>query len=122
VSGVQNQILPSGITITISTLVSGTLISMIGYYVPFMWVGAAIFTVGCYLLHTLLRSSSMKAWFGYKVIVGIGYGFSVQILYLAVQVVIISVDRPLANTLVSFRLLEETRAQHRRERVSDIAH
>lgn len=99
VSGVQ--ILPSGITIAIATLFGGTLITMMGYYVPFMWAGAAIFTVGCYLLHTLVRSSTIKAWFGYQVIVGIGYGFAVQIPYLAVQVVIVSLDRPLANALVS---------------------
>ncbi|RAO71641.1 uncharacterized protein BHQ10_007653 [Talaromyces amestolkiae] len=99
VSGVQ--ILPSGITIAIATLVSGIFITMVGYYVPFMWTGAAIFTVGCYLLHTLVWSSTMKAWFGYQVIIGIGYGISVQVPYLAVQVVVISVDRPLANALIS---------------------
>ncbi|CRG87458.1 hypothetical protein PISL3812_04476 [Talaromyces islandicus] len=113
----------SGITIAIATLVSGTFITIIGSYVPFMWAGAAIFTVGCYLLHTLVRSSTMKVWFAYQVIVGIDYGFPVQILYLAMQVVIVSVDRPLGNASVSlFQALGGALGLSIAENVSDITH
>lgn len=96
------NILPYGITITLATLVSGTLITISGIHIPFMWFGAGIFAVGSGLLHTLTRSSPMREWFGYQVLAGIGYGAGVQVPFFAVQVVLGATDIPVGSALVVF--------------------
>ncbi|KAE8549902.1 hypothetical protein EYB25_008427 [Talaromyces marneffei] len=75
------SILPYGVTISIATLISGTLVTLSGFYVPFMWVGSGIFVAGSGLLYTLSRSSPFAKWFGY-------------------QVVLAAADIPLGSTLV----------------------
>ncbi|KAK7402588.1 hypothetical protein QQX98_011659 [Neonectria punicea] len=98
VSGIN--ILPYGVTISIATLISGTLMTLSGYYVPFMWLGAAIFTVGGGLFYTLSESSSLAQWFGYQVLSGVGYGVTVQVPIFAIQVVLTAADIPLGTTMV----------------------
>jgi hypothetical protein len=67
-----------------------------------MWVGSAIFTIGCGMLYTLTVSSSSAKWIGYQVLAGLGCGASVQIPFIAVQVVSSEKDMPTANALVFF--------------------
>lgn len=67
-----------------------------------MWLGSAIFTIGCGLLYTLTVSSSPAKWIGYQVLAGLGCGASVQIPFIAVQVVTTEKDMPTANALVFF--------------------
>ena len=95
------DILPYGITITVATLVSGSLITYSGYHIPWMWAGSAVFSVGSGLLHTLTRSSPVGEWFGYQVVGGIGYGVTVQIPYFAIQVVLGQGDIPPASALIA---------------------
>ncbi|KAB5580054.1 major facilitator superfamily domain-containing protein [Coniochaeta sp. 2T2.1] len=99
VSGLD--ILPYGITIVVSTIVSGSFITMSGYHIPWMWLGSAVFTVGAGLLHTLNRDTPMSRWFGYQIVGGIGYGVTVQIPFFAIQVVLGQVDIPTASALVA---------------------
>ncbi|KAF5011385.1 hypothetical protein FDECE_2496 [Fusarium decemcellulare] len=94
------NILPHGVTVTVATLISGTLMTLSGYYVPFMWLGSAMFTVAGGLLYTLSRSSPIRSWFGYQVLAGGGYGTTVQIPIFAVQVVLSKADIPLGTTMV----------------------
>ncbi|KAH7233406.1 hypothetical protein BKA59DRAFT_497268 [Fusarium tricinctum] len=80
VKGVDPQtsgidILPHGLTITIKTLIVGSVVTWLGYYVPFMWVGSAVFTTGAGLLHTLTEETSMAKWFGYEIPI-----FAVQVV------------------------------------------
>ncbi|KAG5660141.1 hypothetical protein KAF25_003663 [Fusarium avenaceum] len=56
-SGVD--ILPHGVTVTIATLIVGSVVTWLGYYVQFMWVGSAVFTTGAGLLHTLDQETLM---------------------------------------------------------------
>lgn len=49
----------------------------------------------------MTRESPVREWFGYQVLLGIGFGIAVQIPYLAVQVVTPVVDIPIANALIS---------------------
>ncbi|KAF5982095.1 major facilitator superfamily transporter [Fusarium bulbicola] len=69
-SGVD--ILPHGVTVTIATLTTGSIITWLGYYVPFMWAGSAIFTTGA----------------------------AIQIPIFAVQVVLGAGDIPLGTVLI----------------------
>ena len=89
-------------SITLSSIVIGGLITVVGWYTPFMWAGSALFTVGAGMLYTLKVDSNASQWIGYQVLAGLGAGASVQIPFVAVQVVTSSKDMPTANALVMF--------------------
>lgn len=99
-SGVR--ILPYLISVFTTALVTGTLITTFGHYVPFMTLGACILTAGCALIQTLRLHSTEAQWFGYQVLTGIGFGTAFQIPYSAVQVVLLPDDLPVGNALVVF--------------------
>ncbi|PSN73106.1 MFS general substrate transporter [Corynespora cassiicola Philippines] len=90
------------VSITVSSIIIGAAITFLGYYSPFMWAGSAIFTVGCGMLYTLRVSSPAGQWIGYQIIAGVGAGASVQIPFIAVQVVTNQKDMPTANAMVMF--------------------
>ena len=62
-SGVRN--LPFLITLLFSPMASGVIISWSGFCVLFVWLGAALATVGSGLLFTLKTDSSRGAVAGY---------------------------------------------------------
>ncbi|KAF9894165.1 hypothetical protein FE257_009138 [Aspergillus nanangensis] len=94
------SILPYGVTTSISTLITGALITLTGFYVPFMWLGSCFFVTGSGLLYTLSRSSPFGQWFGYQLLTGAGFGMMVQIPITAVQVILGAADIPIGSTLV----------------------
>ncbi|KAH8666191.1 major facilitator superfamily domain-containing protein [Ilyonectria robusta] len=94
------DILPYGITNSVATVIAGSLMTLTGFYVPFMWLGSAISVTGSGLLYTLSASSPLGQWFGYQVLAGVGCGMSIQVPILAIQVVLSTVDIPLGTTLV----------------------
>ncbi|KAF2447530.1 MFS general substrate transporter [Karstenula rhodostoma CBS 690.94] len=89
-------------SLTLSSIIVGGLITVVGWYAPFMWVGGALFTVGAGMLYTLKIDSTASQWIGYQVIAGFGAGAGVQIPFVAVQVVTNAKDMPTANALVMF--------------------
>ena len=99
-SGIRT--IPYLLSNTIFSLVTGALITTIGYYSPFVWVGAAVLTVGSGLIQTLDRSSSAATWIGYQILAGIGIGTSIQVPFTAAQVVLSEKDAPTGISLVIF--------------------
>lgn len=85
-----------------SPIVSGALISIIGYYVPFMWLGAALATVGSGLLFTLRVNSSSGILSAFQLITGLGLGICTQIPFNAVQYMLPKEDVTMGSALVSF--------------------
>ncbi len=55
-SGIRN--LPFLVTMLLTPIISGALISTIGYYVPFIWLRAILATVGSAFLTTLRLNTS----------------------------------------------------------------
>ncbi|KZP14861.1 MFS general substrate transporter [Athelia psychrophila] len=96
------HIIPYLFSVTLSSIAVGASITVFGPYVPFMWAGAAIFTVGCGLIHTLQLGSGPAKWIGYQLLAGIGAGSAVQVPFLAVQVVLDPKDLPVGNAVVMF--------------------
>ncbi|KAF2656643.1 MFS general substrate transporter [Lophiostoma macrostomum CBS 122681] len=90
------------VSITVSSIIIGGAITIIGFYAPFMWLGSAIFTIGCGMLYTLQVSSPAGRWIGYQILAGAGAGAGVQIPFIAVQVVSSDKDMPTANACVMF--------------------
>ncbi|KAI9676968.1 MAG: hypothetical protein M1817_006807 [Caeruleum heppii] len=99
-SGIRS--IPYLVSVTIASIAIGGTITGIGIYTPFMWFGAAIFTVGSGMLYTLQVPSPAGEWIGYQVLAGFGAGAGIQIPFVAVQVVLNSRDMPTGNALAIF--------------------
>jgi hypothetical protein len=80
----------------------GVAVSWWGHYAPFIVVGSAIFTVGAGLL--TLFNVTLPSWqaYGFMIVVGSGYGLSLQNAYIAVQVVLPIETLPVGNAIVMF--------------------
>ncbi|KAI5205377.1 putative major facilitator superfamily transporter [Aureobasidium subglaciale] len=87
---------------TIASVIVGGTITVIGVYAPFMWFGAAVFTVGAGMLYTLEVGSPAARWIGYQLLAGIGSGSAIQIPFIAVQVVLDEKDMPSGNAIAIF--------------------
>jgi Na+/melibiose symporter-like transporter len=84
-----------------SVIVAGT-ITAIGFYKPFMIIGAAIFTVGAGMVYTLSIDSGAGMWIGYQILAGFGAGGGVQVPFIAIQVVLDQKDMPTGNAIAIF--------------------
>ncbi|KAL6713737.1 hypothetical protein ACLMJK_008229 [Lecanora helva] len=76
-SGVDN--LPLILGVSICTVISGGLITATGIYVPWLYAGAILATIGSGLIYTLDLGSSSSKWIGYQALAGIGIGFAFQV-------------------------------------------
>ncbi|KAK2057819.1 major facilitator superfamily transporter [Colletotrichum caudatum] len=94
-----------GIPCSIAIIVTGASISSRGHYVPFMWLGSAVFVAGCALLQRLDGGSPVGEWLGFQVLSGAGIGLAEQVPFIAVQVVLPDDDMPTACALVVFHRL-----------------
>ncbi|OQE46599.1 hypothetical protein PENCOP_c001G06091 [Penicillium coprophilum] len=99
-SGVH--MLPITIGIVISTMVSGTLISILGYYLPFLLVGGAISSIGYGLLSTLSVTTPVAKWIGYQILYGAGSGGTTAAPYIAVQNLVAPEQISLAMAIIIF--------------------
>ncbi|RVX66413.1 hypothetical protein B0A52_09643 [Exophiala mesophila] len=99
-SGIRT--IPYLVSITLASIVVGGSITALGPYVPFTWVGSAIFTVGAGLLYSLEPDSSTATWIGYQLVAGVGAGSCIQIPFIAVQVVLSKKDMPVGNAVAIF--------------------
>ncbi|KAF3763197.1 MFS general substrate transporter [Cryphonectria parasitica EP155] len=72
----------------IATVVSGILISRIGYYNPFLIFGICLTAIGSGLLTTLKVNTTTGQWIGYQILYGFGFGSSMQVPNMAAQTVL----------------------------------
>jgi len=89
-SGIRNLPLILGVTIT--TILSGGLISAYGHFVPFMIFGSVLTTIGCGLLYTLSTTSGHSMWIGYQALAGLGIGLALQVPVISAQAVVAPTD------------------------------
>jgi hypothetical protein len=96
------QLLPLLISTVISSVVTGGLISAVGYYVPVMLFCMIFFSIGSGLITTFSLTTSLGQWFGYQVLAGAGVGVGFQGGILVVQTVLPLEDVPVATACISF--------------------
>jgi hypothetical protein len=96
------QLLPFLISTVISSIVTGGLISTVGYYVPIMLPCMIFFAIGSGLITTFSLTTSMAQWFGYQVLAGAGVGIGFQGGIIVVQTVLPLKDVPVGTACVSF--------------------
>ena len=99
-SGIRT--IPYLVSITLSSIVVGGLITTFGFYSPFMWLSGALFTIGAGLLYTLKVDSDAGKWIGYQLLAGIGAGAGIQVPFISTQVMLPPKDLPSGNALTIF--------------------
>jgi hypothetical protein len=96
------EVLPLLLATVISSVVAGILITVFGYYTPFVIGGTALFAIGAGLLTTYKVDMPFGKWFGYQVLTGCGVGVGFQVPIIAVQTVLDLEDIPVATACVIF--------------------
>jgi uncharacterized membrane protein AbrB (regulator of aidB expression) len=71
--------------IAICTIVVGGLITLFGFFAPFMIVGSCLAAIGCGLIYTFDPQSPASTWIGYQILTGIAFGLSFQTPVMAAQ-------------------------------------
>ncbi|EAU31926.1 conserved hypothetical protein [Aspergillus terreus NIH2624] len=99
-SGVH--MLPITLGLVLFTMVSGALISMLGYYLPFLLAGGAISAVGYGLLSTLSPTTSVAKWIGYQILYGVASGCTTAAPYIAIQNLVPTEQIPQAMAIIIF--------------------
>ncbi|KAI6713696.1 hypothetical protein JHW43_003822 [Diplocarpon mali] len=99
-SGIMN--IPMVLSLIILSILSGILVTMIGYYAPFMILSSVFFAVGTGLLSTMTPESDHRKWIGYQCIAGIGIGLGMQQPLIAVQTVLDISLVPIGTSIVIF--------------------
>jgi hypothetical protein len=83
-------------------VVSGALLSLIGYYMPLLTLGGVLTTIASGLLYTLDLNSGSGEWIGYQAIAGIGVGICIQVPIMAGQAVVDVQDLSVISAVVLF--------------------
>ncbi|EFR05468.1 SGE1 [Nannizzia gypsea CBS 118893] len=99
-SGIMN--LPTILSLVIGVIMSGGLVTAIGYYAPFMIACCVLSSVGAGLLTTFQTNTGHAKWIGYQVIYGIGLGMGMQQGSVACQTVLSKSDVPIGSSLIFF--------------------
>ncbi|KAF9112700.1 hypothetical protein BGX27_002921 [Mortierella sp. AM989] len=96
------EMLPLIVGLLIASISSGFMVSKYGQYLPFIWVGLALSTVGTGLLTLLDENSPRGEIIGYLFIHGFGLGFSMQTTMLAIQSSVEKRDIAIATSNATF--------------------
>jgi MFS family permease len=96
------HLIPTIIPLIFSSILTGLLVSHIGYYTPFLIFGICLCAVGSGLLTTLGIDASEGTWIGFQVIYGFGLGFCSQAPNMAAQTVLPREDVAIGVSLMFF--------------------
>ena len=84
----------------ISALVASSIVTVLGYYAPFLLLSAVFMSVGAGLLSTLEPLSSSGKWIGYQILLAVGVGLGRQQPFIAMQTALPMADIPTATSLM----------------------
>lgn len=99
-SGIRN--LPMIMALVVMSILSGILVTVTGYYTPWMIASSIFMAVGVGLLSTFEVDTGHAKWIGYQVIYGFGVGFGMQQALIAAQTVLHIDDVPVGTSLIMF--------------------
>lgn len=94
--------LPMVLSLVVISLVAGVLVSVTGYYTPFLYLGVVFLAIGAGLLTTFTVDTDSSKWIGYQIIFGAGVGFGMQQTLIAVQTVLPPKDIPTGTAIIMF--------------------
>ncbi|KAJ7124653.1 major facilitator superfamily domain-containing protein [Mycena crocata] len=103
VSAVKSGIdtLPLVLANTIGQFLAGAMVTLLGFYTPFIVASSILCSVGAGLISTFAVDTGHAHWIGYQVMYGLGFGFGVQQPLMAAQRVLSMEDIPTGTSLVA---------------------
>ena len=96
------HLLPMIIPIVVASIMTGQLVSRIGYYTPFMIFGVCLAAIGSGLLTTLKTDTNTGLWIGFQILYGFGLGSCSQAPNMAAQTVLKREDVSVGASLMFF--------------------
>jgi EmrB/QacA subfamily drug resistance transporter len=99
-SGIMN--LPMLIGVVVFSVFAGGVVTVVGYYAPFMIAGTAIASIGFGLITTFAPDTPAPVWIGYQILIGAGMGLGFQQPFIAVQTVLDMKDVPTGTSIITF--------------------
>ncbi|KAF2834088.1 MFS general substrate transporter [Patellaria atrata CBS 101060] len=99
-SGIMN--LPMILGLVILSVMAGGLVTVLGYYTPFMLASSVFMAIGAGLLTTFEVETGSPAWIGYQFIFGMGVGLGMQQTLICVQASLPLTDVPIATATMMF--------------------
>jgi hypothetical protein len=94
--------LPTILGLVIISMTSGVLVTVLGYYTPFMLVSSVLMAIGAGLLTTFETDSGSPKWIGYQFLFGAGVGFGMQQTLVVVQTALPAADVPIGTAIMMF--------------------
>ncbi|PYH67915.1 MDR family MFS transporter [Aspergillus vadensis CBS 113365] len=103
-SAVRSDImnLPMLASLIVLSILSGALVSAMGYYPPTMILGCILVLISTALMTTFTPDTGTVKWAGYQVIMGAGIGMGAQQTVLAMQASLPAKDVPVGTALMIF--------------------
>ncbi len=83
-------------------MIGGGLVGKVGYFQPFLMLGAGLATIGAGLIYTLEIHSSAGHYIGYQILFGAGLGISIQVPIIAAQALAVLSDIALVTASILF--------------------
>lgn len=96
------ELLPMLLGLVFSSFAVGALVTIMGYYSPFLIGSTAVFAVGAGLITTYDASISTPRWIGYQILTGVGLGAGFQVPQVAVQTALAQEDIPVGSSALIF--------------------
>ncbi|KAJ7636474.1 major facilitator superfamily domain-containing protein [Roridomyces roridus] len=99
-SGIDN--LPIILSVVVASLVAGAVITVHGYYTPWMLLSSVVTAIGAGLISTLKTTSGHSRWLPFEIVCGLGLGFGMQQPMLTAQAVLDMSDVPIGTSIMVF--------------------
>ncbi|KAF7537507.1 hypothetical protein G7054_g3645 [Neopestalotiopsis clavispora] len=96
------RLLPVLIGVIVSVLLSGALVSGLGYYTPFMILGSILMSVGIGLMSSIYPDTSNTLLIIFPAIFGAGVGIGFQQPLIGAQAVLPKEDIPIGTSIIVF--------------------
>lgn len=96
------MLLPMILGTVIGSIVSGIMISKLGYYTPFFLISSVMMSIGAGLFTTFTSTTSHAMWIGCQVLFGLGLGFGTQQPINVVQTILDKSDIATGSAVVLF--------------------
>lgn len=95
-------LLPLLLSLVVASIMTGGLVTAIGYYTPFLILSSCIMSVGAGLCTTFGVHTGAPHWIGYQVVLGFGIGLGMQQSSVAAQRCLGKDDVPTGVSLMFF--------------------
>nr|GAT52444.1 DHA14-like major facilitator [Mycena chlorophos] len=104
VSAVKSGIstIPMILSLVIGSLLAGAIVTITGFYAPFLIASSVLMSIGAGLLYTLKVNTKHPRWIGFQVLYGLGVGFGMQQPVMAAQTVLDLKDVPVGTSIMMF--------------------